>query len=287
MPLNISFRFVTAARYAPGACIIRWAVFPHAHEAVDLRYNIFRSASPSGPWTEVEQVPIGATQFVDYDVFSPGTSRPYYYIVRVSSVAGAGYVDSSRALAAPQADNIAQEMIRKKLLFMLVKSGCPVGVLIRRTWGPNCNRCYNHQRQVASDANCPDCYGTGYTGGYLSPYYTPAILNLPKKAVIAAGIDYDIGQTYLELANVPIVGPDDIICDAVSNTRYAIREVTATAHRGATVSQICTINRLDEMSPVYGIPIASPGSVAYGRGWDLLGDTTFSRSLYESHALIS
>lgn len=283
---DLKFRFVTAARYAPGACIVRWSVFPHAHPRTDTRFSIFRSSSPAGPWELVEE-DRDSFQYVDYGVYSPVISRPYYYKIRAASATGHGFIDSAPTPALPESDNIAQEMIRKKLTFMLVKTGGPIAALIRKTWGPNCNRCYNHQRQVASDPNCPDCYGTGYTGGYLSPYYTPAIMNPPKKAIVSAGIEYDVSKTYIEVASVPVLGPDDVIIDIRNNIRYGISEVTPAWHRQALVSQVCTINRLDENSTVYAIPVQGPGSVEYGHGWDLLGEANMHDTLKITHVVPS
>jgi hypothetical protein len=155
---------------------------------------------------------------------------------------------------------------------MMLRTRGVAAVLVRRSWGPNCNRCYNQQRQVASDADCPDCYGTGYAGGFLNPAYSPAIFNPGKKAIISAGVEYDNGQIYMELANVPIVSPLDVVVDVRNHVRYEVREVTPYTHAQTVVSQICALNRLDENDARYTIPVDPIRAEEYGAGWNLLGE---------------
>jgi hypothetical protein len=281
MAFDVKFRTVTAARHAPGAAIVRWSVVPYTHPQSDVRYIILRAAGPNGPWDIVDEAQVGSYQYVDYDVYSPFIVRSYYYIVRAVSVSGQGYLDSRVVSVMPDADNIAQEMVRKKLTFMLAKSGSSVAVVPRKTWGPNCNRCYNQQRQVAEDPDCPDCFGTGYTGGYLNPVYLPAIVNPAKKAVVAAGIDYDVNQIYIELANTPIVFPDDMVVLTKMNVRYTVREVTPSSHREHIVSQVCSLNRVDELSCLYNIPVEQ-----HNGNWNLLG-TDLRDSLFDARNLPS
>jgi hypothetical protein len=124
---------------------------------------------------------------------------------------------------------------------------------------------------IATDPDCPDCFGTGYTGGYLRPVYLPALMNPPQKAIVAGGIPYEAGQSYMELANTPKIHPDsDVIVDVRNNIRYKAKLVTQFTHRMAVVSQIAQLIRVDENDVVYSIKVEQPPAAPEGRGWDLV-----------------
>lgn len=264
-----SFRFITVRRAGPHAVVVRWAINPHDWPAQDLSFVVFRSNSPSGPWDDIGAAETGAFTFHDFGVFST-TVRSYYYLVRAVSMAGRGFRDSRAFVVGMEMDAIAVGLIRKKLLSMTVRNGVQVAVLVAKTWGPNCNRCYNHQRMAPTEANCPECFGTGYVGGYLAPFYTPAILNPIKRAIVAAGVEFDVASTYLELAHLPTVDVGDVIVDTQNNVRYRVQNVTPFTHRTTIISQVVAVLRVDENDVVYTLPVTESNNSLMGRGWDLV-----------------
>jgi hypothetical protein len=155
------------------------------------------------------------------------------------------------------------------MVFITVKSGVAGAVLLKKSWGARCSRCFNRERMAAEDASCPECYGTGFTGGYLPPILVPTLFNPPKSAIVEAGIKYETWSVYVELANYPFLSPDDIWVDRQSNIRYKVENVGIAAHRGAIVSQVAQLNRCDENDAVYDISIPAPQNSMLERSYDI------------------
>jgi len=251
--------------------MLRWALNPHDWPQTDLVFVIFRSQSPQGPWEEVGFVEEGVWVYTDFAIYSPAVLRNFYYIVRCASRAGKGYVDSTWVNAQPEQDNVATEMIRKKMVFLYTRGGSQAAVLCAKTWGSACSRCYNYEKMQATDPDCPNCFGTGYTGGYVKPVYVPAIINPPRKSVVAAGLVYSPRNIYAEIGYMPLTNEGDLFVDVKQNVRYTVKEVQPYSHRLVTVSQTLVLNRLEENDNVYSIPVpeVNPNSYA-GRAWDLV-----------------
>lgn len=266
-----AFRFVTVHRPVPDAVLLRWALEPHSWDMSDIAFVIFRASTPQGPWEDVGTAQEGTWTFTDYGVISPFVARQYYYILRAVSKSGKGYKDSSWVATQPEQDHIASELIRKKLLYLTTRGGSQAAILIRKTWGARCSRCLNYQKMQASDPDCPNCYGTGYTAGYTPPVYLPALLNPAKKAIVDAGVIFEPRQTYAEVGYMPLVHPDDLFVDVRQNIRYTIKDVQPFMHRNVTVAQTLTLTIIDESDIRYALPVPSVNENDYtGRSWDLV-----------------
>lgn len=237
----------------------------------DIAFAIYRSESPQGPWEELGLAEEGAWAFTDYTLHAPTVLRSYYHVVRCLSKSGKGYRDSLWVDSKPEQDHIATELIRKKMIYLMTRGGCQAALMAKKTWGAACARCYNYEKMLAQDPDCPNCFGTGFTGGYLKPVYVPAIINPPKKSVIASSIVYDPRQIYAEIGYMPIVNPDDVFTDVKQNIRYKVKEVAPYTHRLVTVTQTLLLMRIDENDNLYSIaiPEINPNSYA-GRAWDLV-----------------
>lgn len=268
------FQFAKVFRLAPDTAEIRWALQPHAWPdfAEDLKFVLFRSQSPEGPWQEIAIINYGTFVFYDNDVMAAGTARAYYYIVRIASASSVGYRDSLATRIEHDADHIAIELVRKKMLFMRVKGGVEMVVYLKKRNGPKCSRCYSAERNGSTDDDCPDCYGTGYAGGFWNPVTILGLYNPPESIIIDAGLKYVAGQTYFELANWPTLSPDDLIIDRRMNVRYSIDSLKHTSHRGHPISQVMQVTQCDESAAIYTLPLPdSPWSAAQkGRSYDFI-----------------
>jgi hypothetical protein len=267
------FRVVTVTRPQPSMLFLQWSLEPTSWPFEDLAFINFRSNGPTGPWDEVATAEVGRYVYYDYDVISPGVNRLYYYIIRVASISGQGYRDCDPVTLQHAPDHIAMEMVRKKTLFLRVKGGIGAVVLLKKSWGPKCSRCYNHERGQPDDCDCTECYGTGYPGGYLTPVFVPALANLTDTILVRAGLKYETDQTYWEMANYPVVSPEDVVVDQLMNIRYRIDRVHPTSHRGYPISQIINILRADDTDVLYRIPVSPPANTSAGRDFDMISRT--------------
>lgn len=247
------FRQVLIFNPAESVLNIRWSLWPTNYDLDKITFEIFRSNSPTGPWDYLGSVSGGRFEYTDYKAPGAFTIRTFYYIVRIST--DAYYRDSKPTILTHDPDPIAQEMIRKKNLSLVVKNGIPLAVLLKKTWGPKCSRCWHSERLAATDADCPECFGTGYSGGYMNPVYLPGSVNLPEKMVANAQISYEPANIYAEISNHPIAEEGMVVVDQRLNVRYRVGEVNQTTHRGYVISQILTLTRLDTNSIVNTIPV--------------------------------
>lgn len=263
-------RFAAVHRPQPSILEIRWALQPTDWSYEDLAFVIFRSDSPTGPWDEVADIDSGLFVFFDTEVFSPGVNRHYYYIIRIVSKSGDGFRDYKPVKLEHDPDHIALEMVRKKLLYLTVKGGIDTAVLKRKTWGPKCSRCFNPERQIAEDADCPECFGTSFTGGYMNPVLTPALFNPPENVITRAQVKFVPSSLYIELANIPLVQADDVVVDRRMNIRYAVEHVRPHSHKMHIVSQIASLLRIDDTDIVYELPIPDATHAARAESFNLV-----------------
>lgn len=263
------FRNVNVWRPAHKHLGIRWVIQATGYDLSDISYAIFRSQSETGPFEQIATVEEGAYHYVDHDI-DAGDARLFYYIIRAASKTGKGYRDSEVATLEHDADSIALTMIRQKMVFMERKSGVPIAVLQRKQWGAYCSRCWDKIRNMPRDPDCPDCFGTGFSGGYLKPAYAFALLNPTQSDIVRVGMPYMTDSTYLELANYPNLSVYDVIVDRVLNQRYKVDKVKFNTHRMAIVSQIAQVTKVDEHDQVYNIDVPQPTAAMLSQSW--LGD---------------
>lgn len=264
------FRFTHVTRPNANVLTVRWSIQPTAYPMEDIFFEIFRSNGPKGPWDMIGVAEQGRFEFTDYNVIGDPVARNYYYIVRAASASEKGFVDSDPQILQHDADNIAMELVRKKDVYLTTKGGISVGVLIKKTWGAKCSRCWNQARLMADDIDCPECYGTGFSGGYMNPVFIPALFNPPKNVIVDAGLKYEPYNVYAEFSNHPILDNGDVVIDRKQNIRYTIEQINVTSRRMHFISQIALLNRVDENSVVYTIEIPEPKHAPEGRSWDMV-----------------
>jgi hypothetical protein len=266
------FRVTTCQRIGPDMVTIRWAIQPTAWDLTDLAFLVFRSYSHAGPWDWLAEMESGLWTYHDAEAHGAGTYRDPYYIIRICSKTSKGYRDSRPIRSEHNPDHIAIDMVRKKLLFMEHR-GIPAAALIKRRQGTNCGRCYNQQQQDATDAQCPECFGTGFSGGYYTPVLIPCATSLPERALQMGPVELESGQVGWETANWPTLNHGDLIVDRQMNIRYRIDRVHPTSHRQHLISQILVMTRIDEMDIAHTIPVPLPENSAAGRSFDNLDRT--------------
>ena len=266
------FRMVIVRAPTGDSLLVRWAILPTSYDMANIAFEILRSNGPSGPWVVAGMAEEGAFHFVDYLPMGVQSMRAYYYRVRVADKTGKGYRDSEVKSLDHDADHIALGMVRKKNVFLRCRGGVSAAVLLRKRWGPKCSRCWDSVRMLPKDADCKECYGTGFTGGYLTPVFVPAALfNSAIRAYISFNdARYDTANSNLELANLPIVAPDDVIIDRAVNTRYIVKETTPFTHRMVTVCQNVKVVRKDDNDVIYSYPIPEDSASLRGKSYDLM-----------------
>ncbi len=143
----------------------------------DCSFNVYRSEAETGPFEKLNSTPMVSL------VFSDTTSRKFskyhqdYYIVE------AILHDKNNALLRSEPYSWDRQQtrwvelrsieIQRRFWLMLRKFiGVESIVFKRKTFGRRCNTCWDHRNHKVTNDQCPECYGTGWSGGYLQPYST-------------------------------------------------------------------------------------------------------------------
>jgi hypothetical protein len=237
-----TFKDILVRRVSTKQLLIKWWYVPHAHE--NFRVEVFRSQGQDGPWDYLATVEEGATQYCDNAVNQPWNLYGFYYKLRVADISGKGYADSEPVYCSHEPDHIAKELIRKKQVFLRSRSGISAAILAKKSWGIHCGRCWDEVRKLPTDPDCPDCFGTGYPGGYTKQFNALALLQPTNTA-------------YAEIGPDPYVDPGDVFVDRTLNIRYKITAVQQAAHKQYVVSQILTLQRLDENDVCYKVVVSA------------------------------
>ena len=133
----------------------------------------------------------------------------------------------------------AREIVRKELLRHSKVSYD--GVLLKRLrYGPRCTRCLDPQTGELTNSRCPECYGTGFSGGYHAPLHFQwfdEIEESPQQE--KRGGDGPPGQSKNVQAKVramaaPYIYKEDVII----NTDSDIRWIVESTHEKASMRQV-------------------------------------------------
>lgn len=266
-----TFRLALVRRTTPKELLIRWAINPTDYDLADVRYELFRSQGQNGPWEQVATAEEGSYHYVDRDVNTPWNLYGFYYIVRAVSVSGKGFRDTDPIYNSHDPDHIALEMIRKKEVFFRARAGVQCAILAKKSWGAKCARCWDPVKKLPTDPDCRDCFGTGYAGGYLKPFYLLALMQPIKESVIKAGAPFMEGTTYAEIGPNPYIDPGDVLMDRVTNMRYRISAVNQASHRQYVVSQILTLALMDENDVIYRLHVPETDESRVGESYVIKG----------------
>ncbi len=152
---------------------------------------------------------------------------------------------------------LMREVMRKESMLQRKKSGCRGVMLKLRTWGDACE-CVDPETKQVKNANCLECFGTGYVGGYYPPleyWVTMDPAQRLKRLQGDGGLVTAVIETARGLA-WPAPEGNDIWVQLDTNKRYRISDdVRAIArHRGIDLVLDLRFEELPQSNIVYRIP---------------------------------
>ena len=238
-------------------------------EAGDYTFDIYRSGSPEGPWTELL---IQTENRYNYSNLMPSVSTPAVEEVnQLSLTRGIFYriVVTSPSLLSraevvtpvePRLDG-RQKMLKRKFLrdasVMLRRlNGVEIAVVKRMRWGPRCPRCWDATTKAVTRANCTTCYATGFSPGYFAP-----VLTLGRRGTIPAAKQItpqgvaEYRPTQLTILDAPKVEPDDLLVFLADNRRFLVKAVTQTELKTVAVHQKLEISEIARSSVEYRLVV--------------------------------
>lgn len=131
-------------------------------------YNVYKGMSSNGIFVVVNEQPLLTNRYEDHDVSRNPNVVNWYKVSTVYETSG-GWVEGDQSKAVcfevHNTDRWFQK-INERNLWILKNTGMLFDLYTRRYAGELCKRCYDDVRGRAGAPDCPQCFGTGFVGGY-------------------------------------------------------------------------------------------------------------------------
>lgn len=140
-------------------------------------FNVYKSISDAGPFEKITVSPISGLIFNDLESRKFSKYHPDFYIVEaILHDQGNALLRSSPVSWERQQRRwveLRSVEIQRRLWLMLRKfMGVETMVFKRKTFGKRCFSCWDPSNYKVTNDRCPECFGTGWSGGYLPQYST-------------------------------------------------------------------------------------------------------------------
>lgn len=136
------------------------------------------------------------------------------YRVQVRHTGTGAVFTSPPTTVSVRGDNNARYIIRHREMVLNRLSGQKFLIYKKKTFGQYCTNCYDDTLQRTTIGKCSVCYGTGYVGGYYSPYVVGAQINeSPPRHVLTTYGDWQDQDAILVMSVSPVLAPGDMVVD--------------------------------------------------------------------------
>lgn len=250
------FKWVQIDRLLRATTKIYWVLDPDFDETTPWTFSVWWSGSGHADWTLVETV---------QDIFfaSDPVQREYgalikgAYQVRLQTAEEGLYSSLPSLLPVSWTEKdlrIAEEIRRREeRMYAANAGGTGFWILFRKTFGPKCPSCDNIAGEVEI-ASCPDCFGTGFTGGYWPPYSTRGLLAPTQRAIRQAVGTVYAEKTMLRYSPLPVVAEDDYVILEGLDARYRVEKAEVVAEiKGIPITQQITCSKMPPFDPIYNL----------------------------------
>jgi len=193
------------------------------------QFRVEHSRTPaSGDWSEIATTTSTWT-VVDVSRYNWDILAESWY--RVVLIDSDGYQYASRAVHQGNMWDrrdfvLAREMCRRAYQGVRLGLACINGWLFRKiTYGMWCQSCGNEITEQGTNSQCPECFGTGFSGGYHHAHPLPVLApsqQLAEREGELTGVDSVVGTSVKAIA-FPLLKPRDIWVAKSSGVRYAIQ----------------------------------------------------------------
>lgn len=255
--------------FYPNGVFIQWDITDPSDTGTYF-FTVERSGSSGGPWETLLTDKPDIYNYVDRLATSQGATeeapnqlslvRGVYYRVTCTPPSGGTNRAVDVTAVEPRLEG-RQRLLKRKILrdetVMLKKlNGVPVAVLKRRRWGTRCPKCFDKYTKESMRANCVNCYGTTFVGGYYEPIVTYAKRGTtPNIAVTTPQGKVDGATTNVTMLDIPGVQDQDILVFLNDNRRFEIKRVLPTELRTVTVHQRLEVNELARSGIEYRVKV--------------------------------
>lgn len=243
--------------------IVQWETDDTVESLENYSYNIYRCAETDNDaeYTFIANIPGNVFEFKDDTAMQYKRKVCFYYkIVPINkNTLEEGLFVKCLSLYDRKKDNYANYMRYLNNVYLNVIGNHKGYVLVRKKFGQKCSRCWDDIRRQHKQHNCPNCFGTGYEGGYHNPSdISFSYMSMPFGNFENVGIDGrgdNVQDVSIWTGNHPIISVGDIFVDE-NNNRFKITQVQRTIKNNEFIlRQILNMQLLSTSDPVYNVII--------------------------------
>jgi len=132
-----------------------------------------------------------------------------------------------------------------------------VHILKKRVNGQHCSKCYSRDLKASSDPDCPECYGTGFVGGYYDPIpsfilpLSEQIKNSQVNEVVPTSFDLLKGT----MPSFPKAREKDYLHIKNEGWFQVVGTTSSAILSKKTPTQVVDLTLLDPKDPIYRFPL--------------------------------
>ena len=273
MTPDYPFQRVLVDHSYQGTTRIWWDLHPYFADSAPYSYQLQFSptGAPDGDdWQDVGGLVIDATALEDTQQRQFGKGLTGHY--RVVLTTGDGKCYRSRPVplfgALSQRDwTLARDIIRRERVRdgFAARSGW---LLKRKRAGQRCQRCLDPLTGEVTDAACPECFGTGFQGGYHPPIrmdavFGPQPIQEAPNAASPPGGQKQVPNR-IRLAGSPLTATYDVWVDEKDDRRWIVQSVAQAAiMRGYPLVIEAQVDLLPASDVAYKVPVPGQDASAY------------------------
>lgn len=154
-----------------------------------------------------------------------------------------------------------QRLVTRRSLIALHRfNGTQLTLFKRRWWGPFCETCLDPVTRTVLMAECPECYGTGRSGGYYTPIeFLGKLDTQPPQTDVTEQGQTRVTQAVVQSIQYPKVAKGDVIYTHDSGRFWEIVQISpALSLQGRDLTQSFVISELSPTRSIYNIEVPNP-----------------------------
>jgi hypothetical protein len=265
----MNLRFTRFSALFPYGYFVQWTINNVTpSESGVFKFTLYRSGGPEGPW---EQIFEGKDQYAyndkfnditsTLDVLQPNSLRLFQEVhYRIICQLPSGALLEGKDETGPIfADRKMSQYLRKTqrdFRLTLKFNGLRVVLLKKRRWGVRCLKCTDKRTKEVVRPNCVECWGTGFIGGYWTPFITYARSSASNNAsTIGPNQKTDSNECTFWLPDYPTLEQDDILVRLSDNRRFRIDQQLETQIQLNSVHQEISCQELPHDNILYRYPL--------------------------------
>lgn len=267
----MKLRFTCFRGIYPFGYFVQWTIDSlDPGESGPFKFSLYRSGA-EGPWERLFE---GQDQYSYFDKFNaiPSTlnelqpngmrlfADPVY---RIDCTLPSGKSLTASDQVKPQdPDRKMSQYLRKiqrDFRLSLKFNGTRVALLKKRRWGVRCLKCFDRRTKEVIRANCRECWGTGFIGGYWDPFITygrSGISATGSASPITPMQRMDAASCTFWLPDHPSLEGDDIVIRLADQRRFRVDQQIETQIQLHPAHQEVNCEMIPDDNILYRLPVS-------------------------------